>query len=112
MQLDLATLFDDPRLMLLGFDGDFAQFIPMSRDSYEQSIFADNRIKSAPGSGVRVPIDPLLDQLEKTGFIPPRIKFIHHFAQSGSTLLARALDRPENLVIREPLHLRQLGVAF
>jgi hypothetical protein len=112
MQLDLATLFNDPRIMLLGFDGDFAQFVPMTRDSYERSIFADNRVQPAAGSGFRVPLDPLLDHLDKNGFEAPKIKFIHHFAQSGSTLLARALDRPENLVIREPLHLRQLGVAF
>lgn len=112
MQLDIANLFEDPRLMLLGFDGDFAHFVPMSRDSYERTIFADNRVQTAPGSAIRVALDPLLDHLEKTGFKAPKIKFIHHFAQSGSTLLARALDRPENLVIREPLHLRQLGVAF
>ncbi|HET9397378.1 MAG TPA: hypothetical protein VFO45_01015 [Sphingomicrobium sp.] len=112
MQLDLVTLFSDPRLMLLGFDGDFARFVPMTRDSYERSIFADNRVQPAPGQAVRFPLDPLLDHLDKTGFKAPKINFIHHFAQSGSTLLARALDRPENLVIREPLHLRQLGVAF
>lgn len=112
MQPDLATLFNDPRLMFLDFEGDFARFVPMTRDSYERSIFADNRVQPAAGEGARVPLDPLLDRLEKSGFRPPQIKFIHHFAQSGSTLLARALDRPENLVIREPLHLRQLGVAF
>ncbi len=112
MQLDLATLFNDPRLMLLGFDGDFAQFVPMTRDSYERSIFADGRVQPAPGAPIRVPLDPLLDHLDRTGFKAPKINFIHHFAQSGSTLLARALDHPGNLVIREPLHLRQLGVAF
>lgn len=112
MQLDLATLFNDPRLMLLGFDGDFAQFVPMTRDSYERSIFADARIQPAPGEALRVPLDPLLEHLDRSGFTAPRINFIHHFAQSGSTLLARALDHTANLVIREPLHLRQLGVAF
>ena len=112
MQLDGATLFNDPRLMLLGFDGDFAQFVPMTRDSYERTIFADSRVQIAAGAPIRVPLDPLLDLLDRTGFKAPKIKFIHHFAQSGSTLLARALDRPENLVIREPLHLRQLGIAF
>lgn len=112
MPLDLADLFHDPRWMLFGFDGDYAQFIPMTRDSYERSIFVDSRVQAVPGEAIRVPLDPLLAHLAKAGFRPPRIKFIHHFAQSGSTLLARALDQPTNLVIREPLHLRQLGVAF
>jgi hypothetical protein len=111
MQLDLATLFNDPRRMFLSFEGDFAHFVPMTRESYERSIFADSRVQLAPGTPIRVPLDPLLDHLDRTGFKAPKIRFIHHFAQSGSTLLARALDRPKNLVIREPLHLRQLGVA-
>ena len=41
---------------------------------------------------------------------PPRLNFIHHVAQCGSTLLARALDDGAALGIREPFALRQLGV--
>jgi hypothetical protein len=41
-----------------------------------------------------------------------RIGWIFHVAQCGSTLLARALDRPgRSLVLREPAALRQLGVV-
>ncbi|MCY7338913.1 MAG: hypothetical protein LH465_03015 [Sphingomonas bacterium] len=96
--------------MLFGFEGQFARFIAMDRESYARSIFFDGRVQPADQQFYRVPLEPLLAHLAETGFKPPRIGFIHHFAQSGSTLLARALDHPGNLVIREPLHLRELGV--
>ncbi len=111
MRIDVATIFEDPRLMLFGYEGEYARFIVMDRDSYARSIFFDARVQAADQQVYRVPLAPLLAHLAKTGFKPPRIGFIHHFAQSGSTLLARALDYPGNLVIREPLHLRQLGVG-
>lgn len=111
MQLDVATIFDDPHVMFFGFEGDDARFVRMTREAYARSIFFDHRLQPADQQSFTVPLDPLLDHLAKTGFEPPRIRFIHHFAQSGSTLLARALDHPGNLVIREPWHLRQLGVA-
>ncbi len=110
MSLDIAALFEDPRWFFLRYDGDFAQFVQMTPETYRDSIFFDHRIQPAASDAVRVPIDPLFDHLERTGFTPPKIRFIHHFAQSGSTLLARALDQQQNLVIREPLHLRQVGV--
>jgi hypothetical protein len=111
MPVDVAACFHDPRLMFFGFEGEFARFVPMDRDSCARSIFFDQRIEPAEGETLLVPLDPLLDHLAERGFRPPRLRFIHHFAQSGSTLLARALDHPGNLVIREPWHLRQLGVA-
>jgi hypothetical protein len=111
MQLDVASIFDDSHVMFFGFEGEYARFVPMTRESYMRSIFFDQRIQPANQQSFRVPIDPLMAHLATTGFTPPRIRFIHHFAQSGSTLLARALDHSGNLVVREPLHLRQLGVA-
>ena len=43
---------------------------------------------------------------------PLPMGWIFHIAHCGSTLLARALDRPDaNLVLREPFALRQLGLA-
>ena len=111
MQLDVAAIFDDPHLMFFGFEGENARFVPMTRDTYERSIFFDHRLQPVDQRSFLVPLDPLIDHLAEAGFEAPRIRFIHHFAQSGSTLLARALDQPGNLVIREPWHLRQLGVA-
>ena len=109
--MDIAAIFEDPRLMLFSIEGGVARFVPMSRESYARSIFFDRRLDPAERRFIEVPVQPLLDHLQKVGFKEPRIRFIHHFAHSGSTLLARALDHPGNLVIREPAHLRQLGVA-
>lgn len=111
MRTDVSTIFEDPRLMFFGLEEEFACFVPMTRESYARSIFFDRRLRPATQQIFRVAVDPLLEHLAQTGFTPPRIRFIHHFAHSGSTLLARALDHPGNLGIREPLHLRQLGVA-
>jgi hypothetical protein len=111
MQTDAAAIFDDPRLMFYGVEGEMARFVPMTRESYARSIFFDRRLQPAEPQFVHVPLAPLLGRLADAGFAPPRIRFIHHFAHSGSTLLARALDHPGNLVVREPVHLRQLGVG-
>jgi len=110
MHWDVASIFDDPSWMLLRFDGEFAEFVFMTREACRESIFFDHRVRPARDQTLRVPIDPIFEHLDRVGFAPPRIHFVHHFAQSGSTLLARALDHPGNLVIREPLHLRQVGV--
>ena len=109
--MDVEALFEDPRLMLFAVEGGVARFAPMTRESYARSIFFDRRLQPAGQQLVQVPLQPLLAHLEKVGFTPPRIRFIHHFAHSGSTLLARALEQPQNLIIREPAHLRQLGVS-
>jgi hypothetical protein len=109
--MDLTAIFEDPRLMLFALQGGVAQFAPMTRESYARSIFFDRRLQPAEQQFIQVPLESLLGRLEEVGFSPPRLRFVHHFAHSGSTLLARALDHPGNLVIREPAHLRQLGVT-
>jgi hypothetical protein len=88
-----------------------ARFVPMTRETYARSIFFDRRLQPAGPQATHVPLEPLLAHVDEAGFVPPQIRFIHHFAHSGSTLLARALEHPNNLVIREPAHLRQLGVS-
>ena len=112
MRIDLAALFNDPALMFHAFDGDHARFVPMDRESFASSIFFDRRIKPADPTVYRVPLDVVLRRLAESGFTPPRLGFIHHMAQSGSTLLARALDHgSRSLVVREPAHLRQVAVT-
>lgn len=111
MRMDMAAILSDPGLMYFGVEGDFARFVPMTRETYARSIFFDRRLQPAKQGFINVPLEPLLAHVAQAGFQPPRIRFIHHFAHSGSTLLARALDHPGNLVIREPVHLRQLGVS-
>jgi hypothetical protein len=112
MQISLDDIFSDPSLMLFAFEGDHARFARMDRASFARSIFVDTRIVAVDPIFVRVPLQPLINRAAAQRASPPRLGFIHHMAQMGSTLLARALDQPgRNLVIREPLHLRQLGVA-
>lgn len=101
-------LIASPDAYFHSFDGDEAVFVPMDRGAYARSIFLDHRI-SALGQGAwRVPVAGLAD------VVPPAqpMRWIFHVAHCGSTLLARALDElGEDLVLREPLALRQLGLA-
>lgn len=111
MSLTMDGLFANPDHYLFAFDGGQAVFRAMDRDSYRRSIFLDRRISAASDAVARVPVDALTAFNDARGAAPPRTGWIFHVAHCGSTLLARALDRPhESLVLREPLALRQLGV--
>jgi hypothetical protein len=108
MSLTLDDLFASPDHYFHSFDGAAALFMPMDRDSYHRSIFLDGRISPAADQVMRIPVAALID--------PPRSPaptgWIFHVAHCGSTLLARALDRPStNLVLREPLALRQMAIS-
>jgi hypothetical protein len=91
-----------PDAYLHHVEGGQGVFVPMDRAAYHRSIFLDHRIQAAgPGEALAplraAPVQP--------------ISFIFHVAHCGSTLLARALDRGEgNLVLREPLALRQAAL--
>ena len=105
MTLTLEQLFASPDHYLHSFDGGEAVFVPMDRAAYHRSIFLDRRISAAAGGSMKVPVASL------TGIAKPT-SWIFHIAHCRSTLLARALDRPEaNLVLREPAALRQVGVT-
>lgn len=112
MQLKIGDLFAGPDHYLYAFEGDQAVFLDMDRAAYERSIFVDGRIQPASKRMLRVPVAPLVafnDQRQPGS--PPASGWIFHVAHCGSTLLARALDRPgRSLSIREPMPLRQLGV--
>jgi hypothetical protein len=107
MALTLDDLFASPDHYLHSFEGDAAVFVAMDRAAYHRSIFLDGRISPA-GGVMQVPTAMLAGRapaLAPTGWI-------FHVAHCGSTLLARALDRmATNLVLREPLALRQLALA-
>jgi hypothetical protein len=108
MALTLDDLFASPDHYLHSFDGDAALFMPMDRAAYHRSIFLDGRISPAADRSMRVPVKAL------TASTPPPapIGWIFHVAHCGSTLLARALDHlSANLVLREPLALRQLALS-
>lgn len=108
MPLTLDDLFASPDHYLHSFDGASAVFMPMDREAYHRSIFLDGRISPAANRTMAVPAGALVDPSRK----PAPTGWIFHVAHCGSTLLARALDRREtNLVLREPLALRQLALA-
>ncbi len=108
MAVTLADLLASPDHYLHSFEGDTALFAPMSRAAYQRSIFLDGRILPARDGTMRLPLSPF------KGHVPPAAatSWIFHVAHCGSTLLARALDHLEtNLVLREPLALRQIALA-
>jgi hypothetical protein len=108
MSLTLDDLFRTPDHYLQSIEGDAAVFVPMDRAAYHRSIFLDHRISPAANGSMRVPLAALAGDPRP----PARTGWIFHVAHCGSTLLARALDDPSlNLVLREPLALRQLAFA-
>ena len=108
MEPILAQLLTSPDHYLHSFDGNDAIFVPMDRAAYRRSIFLDRRISAASDGTMRLPVVALDSPSAalQTGWI-------FHVAHCGSTLLARGLDElsSANLVLREPLALRQLALA-
>lgn len=108
MALTLDDLYASPDHYLHSFDGDDAIFVPMDRAAYQRSIFLDRRISAAGTGSMRMPATMLSADIPKAA----STGWIFHIAHCGSTLLARALDEPAlNLVLREPLALRQSALA-
>lgn len=106
--MSTADLAHSPDLYPHSFEGDDAIFVQMDRAAYGRSIFLDHRIQLAADGVTAIPVRRLAD-LPK----PAPMGWIFHLAHCGSTLLARALDLPHaNLVLREPLMLRQMGIAL
>ncbi|HEX4737990.1 MAG TPA: hypothetical protein VH331_10570 [Allosphingosinicella sp.] len=109
MELTLDAIFQSPDFHLFAFENERAIFRAMDRDAYRRSVFLDGRIETANPNAFALPV-PLLTSFADRAPVP-RSGWIFHVAHCGSTLLARALDLPDrNLVLREPLALRQVGV--
>ncbi|HEX8938341.1 MAG TPA: hypothetical protein VF776_08740 [Sphingomicrobium sp.] len=109
-QMSIASdeLYASPSHYLHSFEGNRAVFVPMNRAAYHRSIFLDRRISPAAGAPARVAVSALAEGAKS----PAPTSWIFHVAHCGSTLLARALDKMDgNLVLREPLGLRQLALA-
>ena len=111
MDLTVERLFASPNHYHFAFEGEQAVFRRMDREAYRRSIFLDQRIAAPDSREERVPMAALSAYREDRGIVAPRTAWLLHVAHCGSTLLARALDRPEGpLVLREPRPLRQLGL--
>jgi hypothetical protein len=108
MASSLDQLLSSPDHYLHSFEGDQAIFVPMDRAAYRRSIFLDRRISPARDGATAI---ALCDALSH-GPTRQTSNWIFHVAHCGSTLLARALDAlSDDLVLREPLALRQLALA-
>ncbi|MEY4238341.1 MAG: hypothetical protein RL339_942 [Pseudomonadota bacterium] len=108
MSITIDQLVASPDAYFHSFEGEEAVFVPMDRAAYARSIFLDRRIQPAAEGVWRVPLAAL------PGRVPAAqpIRWIFHVAQCGSTLLANALEAlSEDIVLREPFALRQLGLA-
>ncbi len=110
MQLNLRDLIASPDHYLFAFEGGQATLMPMDRAAYERSIFLDRRIQPAGRQMARIDTGGLAALLDQARAPVAEIGWIFHVAHCGSTLFARALDGPDNLVLREPVTLRQLAV--
>lgn len=108
--MNLKTLFESPNLFLLAFEPPNAVFATMDIHAYRRSIFLDGRISPRTPDQHRIRYDQLIELQAQRDLPKPAISWIFHIAHCGSTLLARALDRPgETFVVREPLALRQIS---
>ena len=108
--MNLQSLLGSPDQYLQSFDQTDAVLFEMDRDAYARSIFLDRRITAKNMNYRRTPVPELLAGVDAAPETAP-ISYIFHIAHCGSTLLARALDlKEQNLVLREPYILRQLGV--
>ncbi len=111
MNLSNHELFATPEFYHFAYESDRSLFLRMDREAYFSSIFLDGRIQPAASDAIRFVTAPLAQWRGDHGFAIERKNWIFHIAHCGSTLLSRALDRiGANLVLREPITLRQLGV--
>ena len=109
MSLSARDLFDTPDHYLMTYEGEQAIFVGMDRAAYGRSIFLDARIQAARAGRIAVPAAAMAGYGD-TLALPSTTGWIFHTAHCGSTLLARALDRADTLVLREPMALRQMGI--
>jgi hypothetical protein len=109
MAPSIDQLLCSPDYYLHSLDGDDAVFVSMDSAAYKRSIFLDGRISPAAEGSVRVPLCALTATESK----PLGLGWIFHIAHCGSTLLARAIEAlsaPHNIMLREPLTLRQISL--
>jgi len=113
MSLKASTLLESPDIYPLRFDGPNLVFVRMSRETYQQSIFTlPNRIVRVGDDAWSIPFTEVMSMIEQSGKKLTSPNVIFQIAHCGSTLLARALDKPESsLVIREPFVLRQFSAT-
>lgn len=106
----IAELLSDPLWIPYSLQGAGLVFKEISADTYQNSVFLDNRSQHLSGRQVVIPINALLatptPALESVG------RHIFHISHVGSTFAATLLDYlPEVTVLREPQILRELAAS-
>lgn len=111
ISLTPERLFATPELYPVHMAGGAAQFVPMTRATYERSIFLDQRLESAGRELIRTDLQTVYALRAEWDVARAPASYIFQTALCGSTLLARALDiEPVSLVYREPICLRALAI--
>ena len=105
-------LFASPALFPRQFD--FAQrvalLVRMTRDTYRDSTFLDERTKVADARALTVPIKALAQRVQRDARPNPPVNYLFHTAFCGSTLLSRCLELPgTSFALKEPAPLHQLA---
>lgn len=93
---------------------DFAQrvtlLVRMTRDTYRDSTFLDDRTKIADPRALTLPIPALAQRLARDARPNPPVNYLFHTAFCGSTLLSRCLELPgASFALKEPAPLHQLA---
>jgi hypothetical protein len=109
---DLAAHLRNPGLYFQKYD--FSEgitiFREMTRESFRESSFLDDRLVSPTHNRYGLAIDQAMAAAPASDLPPSRMIF--HTAYCCSTLLSRALDiAGRTLVYREPVHLHHLAAA-
>ncbi len=107
-----ADLFRSPALFVRQFDFQrrAALLVPMTRQTYRDSTFLDQRTQAAGEAGVTVPIRTLATLANRHAPPARPVNYLFHTALCGSTLISRCLDLPgKSFALKEPGPLHQIA---
>ncbi len=94
----------------LDFRQRIALLVRMTRQTYADSTFLDERTKIADPRAIKIPIDALWQRLARDARPNPPVNYLFHTAFCGSTLLSRCLELPgASFALKEPGALHQLA---
>ncbi len=87
-----------------------ALLVRMTRDTYRDSTFLDERTMVSDPRAMTVPIQALAKRLARDARPNPPVNYLFHTAFCGSTLLSRCLELPgTSFALKEPGPLHQLA---